>query len=94
MALSGSRLEGQLKTDILAKLQAKFPIPSGLLSAEQTALQQAQQKLADAIAEGSGTDIVTEITGHAVVPTGIALSVTSGPGAGSTGATSAPGTVT
>ena len=67
MSLSGTRLQGNMKPTILAQLQEKFPIPSGLQAAEITALNDAQDKLAEAIAFGSSPEIVTEITGHADV---------------------------
>jgi hypothetical protein len=89
MPMSGSHLSNALKADILTQLQAKFPIPSDLQAAEKTALQTAQQNLADAIALGSGPDIVTEVQSGTVstVDTGV---VTSGAGAG--GAVTGTGT--
>lgn len=89
MALSGSRLTGTLQTDILAQLQAQFPAPSPALQAgELTAFNAAQLKIAQAIANASGPDIVTEITGHAVVAVASVSGVTSG------GSSSGPGTGT
>lgn len=67
MALSGSRLQTALATDILTQLQSAFPISGSLLPAEQTKLQAAQQSMASAMAAAIGPDTVSEITGHATV---------------------------
>lgn len=72
MALSGSRLQTALAADILSALQSAFPIPSALLSAEKTTCAANQTALAAAMGQGVGPDVVTEITGHAVlVVTGV-----------------------
>jgi hypothetical protein len=91
MALSATRLNANRFTSIYADLQAQFPIPGGLLAAEQAQCTADQQKLAHAIADNEGSDVVTEFVDNGTVPAGIALDVTSGPGAGSTGNTVAPG---
>jgi hypothetical protein len=77
MSLSGTRLKAAMKTDILAQLMSKYP-GTGLLAAEVTALVVAQTNVAEAVAYGSGPDIVSEITGNAA---------TSTPGAQSGGST-------
>lgn len=94
MALSGARLTSALTSDILAALQSAYPVPSNLQAAEKTAMASAQSSLATAIANGSGGDIVSEITGHAVVPIGILGSVSTGAGAPGTTVTTGTGTVT
>lgn len=68
MALSGTRLKAALKSDILTQLQAQYPVPGNLTGAEQSAMAAAQTKLANAIGEGTGPDVVTEITANATVP--------------------------
>ena len=88
MSLSGSRLTTALAADILTALQSAFPVNSSLLTAEKSSINTNQQKMATAIANGSGADIVTEITTNAIVPAG---TVTTGAGAGGT---VAPNTVT
>lgn len=91
MALSGSRLTSALAADILTQLQTQFPVPSPALQAgELTAFNTAQQKLATAIANASGPDIVTEITGHAALN----VTVTSVSGVTAGGSSSGPGTGT
>ena len=90
--LLGTRLSGVLVTDILAKLQANFPISGTLLPVEQAALATYQQKFADAVGTPTGADVVTEIKVNALVATTDAGSVTSGPGSG--GAVVATGTGT
>ena len=67
MALNGSRLTGTLYTDILAQLQSLFPVNVSLLAQEQADYNTGQQNLAHAIANAAGPDVVTEITGNAVV---------------------------
>lgn len=67
MALSGSVLKTALKASILSQLQTLFPIPSGLQASEQALMQQYQDKLAQAIADGDGPTTVTHITTNAVV---------------------------
>jgi len=69
MALSGSRLQGQLITDFISELNAQFPVPGSLLTAEKAAYSTAQTALATALASAIGPDVVSEITGHAVVTT-------------------------
>lgn len=93
MALSGTRLQTALASDIYAQLQAIFPLNADLLAAEKTLILAAQQNLANAMANAAGPDIVSEITGNAVVPIGIVGTVTSGPGAGGGTSTTATGTV-
>lgn len=94
MSLNGPRLATALKADIYTQLQTVFPMPPDLLPPEQEAYAVYQQKLANAIGDGAGPDVVTEITGNAVVPFPIAGTVLSGAGAGGNTATTAPGTVT
>jgi hypothetical protein len=96
MALDASRLNAARYSSALADIQAQFPIDSGLLGPEQATCASFQEKLAHAIADNEGTDVVDEITTNAVVPLGIAVTipVTAAPGTPSAGATSAPGTVT
>lgn len=67
MALSGSRLQGTEQAGILAALQIAFPVNVSLLPAEQTAFNVAQAAFALALATGTASEIVSEITGHAVV---------------------------
>lgn len=85
-----SRLTTNLQGTILSSLQAQFPMPSGLQPAEQTAFTANQTKLANAIANGSGSDIVTEVQQATVTSTVTVASVSgvlvgtaaSGPGTG------------
>jgi hypothetical protein len=93
MALSASRLNTARYTSVLADIQVQFPIPGGLLPAEQATCGTFQQKFAHAIADHEGTDVVAEITTNAVVPLGIAVA-TAGTATNQVGATTAPGTVT
>lgn len=93
MALSGSRLQTALAGDILTQLQANFPVSASLLPAEKTLMNNAMTQLANSIAAGTGPDVVTEITTHAVVPLGILVAVT-GNATAQAGATTGPGTVT
>jgi hypothetical protein len=88
MALSGSRLTSALAGDYLTQLEALFPINGSLLSAEQSGLTNSLQNLANALANAGGPDIVSEITGHAV------LDVTSVSGVQTGGSSSGPGTGT
>lgn len=88
MTLLGSRLNSARYTSILADLQTQFPINAGLLSAEQADCATSQSKIAHALADHEGTDVVAEITTNAVVP-----SVTSTPAAQS-GPSTLPGTAT
>ena len=90
MTLLASRLNGARFTSVLADIQAQFPIPGGLLSGEQTALASYQTKMAHAIADNEGTDVVAEIAGNAVVTVPFVTGVTvgaasSGPGSGTVG---------
>lgn len=98
MALSGSRLSSARYTSCLADLQTQFPLPSGLQSAEQTAYALYQQKMAHAMADHEGTDVVTEIVTNAVVPSVVAVTsvsgVTAGASASGPGTGTATGTVT
>lgn len=87
MALSGARLNTSRFTSILADLAAQFPVPVNLLSAEKTAFSAAQTKVAHAIADHEGTDVVAEVVTNAVVAVASVSGVTtgssaSGPGAG------------
>lgn len=75
MALSGARLSGSLKTDILAQLQSLFPINANLLTAEKAALVTAQTNFANAIGSPVGSDTVTEIASNAIVNP-VTLSIT------------------
>lgn len=95
MALSGTRLNTQRYSTVLSDIQAQFPVPTGLLAAEQTAFAANQQKIAHSVADHEGSDVVTEITTNALVPLGIAVNIPSTAAAGSpsTGNTSANGTV-
>jgi hypothetical protein len=68
MSLSGTRLKNALATDINTQLTIQFPVNVSLLAAEQALYTAGQQKIADAIANAAGPDVVTEITGHAAVP--------------------------
>jgi hypothetical protein len=92
MPLDGSRLNGARYTSCLADIQAQFPIAGGLLGPEQASLQSFQQKLAHAVADHDGTDVVAEITANALVSTTDTGSVISGAGSG--GATVGTGTGT
>lgn len=98
MALSGSRLNSARYTSALADIQTQFPMPAGLLAAEQTAYALYQQKMAHAISDHDGTDVVTEITTNAVVPSVVAVTsvggVTTGVGTSGPGTGTATGTVT
>ena len=76
MALSGNRLKAALATDIGQQLIAMFQLNGDLLPAEKQGYLDSQQKIADAIANAAGPDVVSEITGNAVVP-----GITAGPGA-------------
>jgi hypothetical protein len=93
MPLLGTRLATALKADILTALQAAFPIPGGLLPAEQAMIQTQQTALATAIANGSGPDIIAEITTNALVATTDEGEVTTGVGAGGTVVGTGTGTV-
>lgn len=94
MPLSGSRLQGVLDPEILAQLLLITPINPDLQPEEQAAAELGRQKLATALATAIGPKVVLEITGNALVPIGIAGSVTSGLGVGGATITTAPGTVT
>mgnify|MGYP007100153585 CR=1 FL=1 len=95
MALNGPRLNTARYTSLLSDIAAQFgTIPAGLQASEIAQITSYRQKLAHAIGDNEGTDVVAEITGNAVVPTGIAGTVTSGPGSGGATITTAPGTVT
>ena len=71
MSLSASQLNTNRYTSILADLQAQFPIPVGLLPAEQTAYNNAQSKFAHAVADHEGTDVVAEVERGVVTITGV-----------------------
>lgn len=89
MALLGSRLNSARYTSILADLNTQFgAIPSGLLAGEQALITAGRSKLAHAIADNEGTDVVTEITTNAAVVVTSVSGVTPGVG------TSGPGTGT
>lgn len=79
MALSGTRLRAAEKSGILTQLQTLFPIDASLLTAEKTAIAAAQDKIAEAFAYGGAPATVSEITGNALLASGI---VTTGLGAG------------
>lgn len=93
MSLDASRLNGTRFASCLADIQTQFPIPAGLLPAEAAACPAYYQKLAHALADHEGTDVVSEITGHAEVPAGIPGQVLTGVGVGGQTITQAPGTV-
>jgi len=61
MALVSSRLNLNRYDTALAGLQAEFPISGSLLPNEQAALASWQSKLAHALMDSEGTDVVTEI---------------------------------
>jgi len=68
MPLSGTRLKNALTTDIATQLATQFPVNGSLLAPEQALYTTSQQKIAQAIADAAGPDVVTEITGNALVP--------------------------
>jgi hypothetical protein len=68
MSLDGNRLKTSLQADILSQLQSAFPVNASLLTAEKTALNTAQQSLANAIANAVGPDAVTEVKNATVLP--------------------------
>ena len=70
MSLSGSRLGGQLSTDYYNALLAAFPLNTSLLPAEQAGCTADLHAFANAMGGAGGTDVVGEITGNAVVPSG------------------------
>jgi len=70
MTLLASRLNTARYTSVLADLQAQFPIDSGLLPAEQAQIASAFSKMAHAITDHEGTDVIAEIVTNAVVPAG------------------------
>lgn len=71
MALLGSRLEGEIYNDTKTELLTKFGgFKTGLLATEQTAFDDAIDKLAQAIAAGDATNTVTEIKDNAKVNPG------------------------
>ena len=90
MTLLASRLNAARYNSAFSDIVTQFPIDGALLPAEQAGLTSFQQKLAHAIADHEGTDVVTEITGNAVVPV-IVASVTA---VATGGANSGPGTGT
>jgi len=61
--------------DYFTQLQTIFPIPSGLLPSEQSGLTACLHKIASALANAGGPDIVNEITGNAKVPFPIPVAV-------------------
>lgn len=67
--LSGSRLGGNLATDIRTALDAAFPTNAGLLPAEQAGINASKTAFCNAIGNPIGTDTVTEITTNAVTST-------------------------
>lgn len=83
MSLSGSRLQSALATDILAQIQAAFPVNGSLLAPEQAACNTGQHALATALATAVGPDVVTEVKLGTVAVTGV-----------TSGGSSAPGTIT
>ncbi len=84
MPLDGPRLAAAVKADMITQLSTNFPMPPGLLPAEQTAYTANQQAIADALSDPVGLDTVTEITTNAVA---VVTGVTTG------GSSSGPGTV-
>jgi hypothetical protein len=93
MALNGTVLKNGIKSAILAELQTKFPMPSGLQAGEQTAFTASQDKIAEAIAFGDGPSTVGHIITAAVVSTGVVGTVTTGAGSGGVVAGTGTGTV-
>jgi hypothetical protein len=77
MPLSKPRLKGTLKTDIIAlnTLMAASPL--------------SDTDYADKLAELIANKVIDEITGNALIPSGIAVSVNIGTGIGSTTGTGA-----
>ena len=71
MTLLASRLNSARFTSCLADIIAQFgSIPAGLQASEIAQITAARQKLAHAMADHEGTDVVTEIVTNAVVPAG------------------------
>jgi hypothetical protein len=93
MAMSGTTLKAALKAAILSQLQALFPVSGSLTADEQTALNAAQSKIAEAIAYGDGPTTVSHITANAAVATTDTGTVTTGLGAGGVVAATGIGTV-
>lgn len=83
MSLSGSRLGGQLSTDYYSALEAAFPVNPSLLTSEKAGITADLQAFATALGSAGGPDIVSEITGNAVVP-GTGLTSPSGAVTGDT----------
>lgn len=81
MALSGSRLQTNLAADFLSQIQTAFPVNASLLTAEKTALQNAQTSLANALAAAAGPDVVTEAKNATLTIPGTGLVAPSGGGA-------------
>lgn len=94
MPLNGATLKGTLKTSIFAELQTQFPIPGGLTGAEQAALLESQEKLAQAIADGDGPTTVTHIQSNAQVVVTVASVSGVTPGGGVSGPGAGTGTIT
>lgn len=86
MAMSASALNSARYTSCLADITVQFPINTGLPGAEQTSLASYQSKLAHAMADHEGTDVVAAIVGNATVTVASVGGVTTGSG------TSGPGT--
>ena len=87
MAMSGATLKADLKSAILAQLQALFPCPSTLLQAEKDLYATNQSQIAEAFAYGDGPTTVSHISGNAVVAvtsvSGVMTGTSaSGPGSG------------
>lgn len=66
--MSGTRLKGNLAADYLTQIQTAFPIPGTLQAGEITALQNAQQAIANALANAGGPDIVAEVANISIAP--------------------------
>jgi len=79
MPLSKSRLKGTLKTDIIS------------LNTLMTTSPLSDNEYADKLAELIANKVIDEITGNALIPSGISVQVNIGSGSGSTTGT---GTVT
>jgi hypothetical protein len=92
MSLSSSRLQTALDADILSKLQAAYPIDTNLRTADKVTIAAGQQALANSIGDPTGSDVISEIVNHAVVPSTVAVTSVGGVSTGS--GTSGPGTGT
>ena len=61
MSLNPARITAALQADIISKLQAAFPKPSVLQTAESAAIDAEQIKWATALSTAIGPDVVTEV---------------------------------